>query len=86
MTTWGMRIACCIPKATNTHLPYYLSRVDHVRKITDRKQGTDIEKYSFVNRNIKTWNQLPAEASGAFPCIPKIFRKSVRKSNYNGVK
>jgi hypothetical protein len=33
--------------------PYYLSRVDHVRKIRDRKQRTDIGKYSFVNRTIK---------------------------------
>jgi len=28
--------------------PCYLSRVDHVRKIRDRKQRTDIGKYSFV--------------------------------------
>jgi hypothetical protein len=38
------------------HRPYYLSRVDHVRKIRDRMQRTDIEKYSFVNRTIKIWN------------------------------
>jgi len=48
--------------------PYYLSRFDHVQKIRDRKQRTDIGKYSFVNRTIKNWNQLPAEAFGAFPC------------------
>jgi hypothetical protein len=30
--------------------PYYLSRVDHVRKIRDRKQRTDIWKYFFVNK------------------------------------
>jgi len=41
--------------------PYYLSRVDHVRIIRDRKQRTDIGKYSFVNRTIKNWNQLPTE-------------------------
>jgi hypothetical protein len=29
---------------------------------------TDIGKYSFVNRTIKNWNQLPAEALGNFPC------------------
>ena len=44
--------------------PYYLSRVDHVRKIRGRKQRTDIGKYSFVSRTIKNWNQLPAEALG----------------------
>jgi len=39
---------------------------DHVRKISDRKQRTDIGKYSFVNRNIKNWNELSAEALGTF--------------------
>jgi hypothetical protein len=42
--------------------PCYLSRDDHDRKIRGRKQRTDIGKYSFVNRAIKLWNQLPAEA------------------------
>jgi len=55
--------------------PFYLSRVDHVRKIRDRKQSTDIVKYSFVNRTIKNWNQLPTKALGTFPCKPKIFRE-----------
>ena len=59
--------------------PYYLSRVDHVRKIGDRKQRTDIGKYSFVNRTINNWNQLPAETLGTFPCKPKIIRKRFRK-------
>ena len=54
--------------------PYCLSWVDHVRKIMDRKQRTDIEKYSFVNRASKDWSQLPAEALGTFLCKPKIFR------------
>jgi len=55
--------------------PYYLSRVDHVRKITDRKQKTEIGKYSIVNRTIKNWNQLPAEVLGTFLCKSKVFRK-----------
>jgi len=33
---------------------YYLGRVDHVRKIRDRKQRTDIGKYSVANKTIKT--------------------------------
>ena len=45
-------------------LPFCLSRVDHVRKISDRKQRTDIEMYSHVNRTIKTWNQISTEALG----------------------
>jgi hypothetical protein len=32
---------------------HYMSRVDSVRKIRDRKQRKDIGKYSFVNRTIK---------------------------------
>jgi len=57
----------------------------HVRKIRNRKQRTDIGKYSFVNRTIKNWNQLPAETLGTFPCKPKIFRNRVRKAIINGV-
>jgi hypothetical protein len=66
--------------------PYYLIRVDRVRKIRDRKQRMDIGKYSFVNRTIKNWNQLPAEMLGTFHCKPKTFRKRVRKGIINGVK
>jgi len=47
-----------------------LNRVAHIQKIRDRKQRMDIGKYSFVNRTIKNWNQLPAEALGTFPCEP----------------
>jgi len=59
--------------------PHYLSRVDHERKIRSRRQRTDIEKYSFVNRTIQHWNQLPAEVLGILPCKPIIFKKRVRK-------
>ena len=43
-------------------------------------QRTDIGKYSFVNRTIKLWNQLPAEALATFHCTSHIFRKRVRKA------
>jgi len=66
--------------------PCYLCRVDHVRKIRDKKQRTDIGKYSFVNRTIKNWNQLPAEALGTFPCKHKNFRNRVRKAIINRLK
>jgi hypothetical protein len=45
-----------------------------------RKQRTDIGKYSFVNRTIQLWNQLPADALGALSCKPNNFRKRVRKA------
>jgi hypothetical protein len=63
-----------------------LSRVDHAQKLRDRKQRTDIGKYSFVNRTIKIWNKLPAEVLETFPCKPNIFRTRVRKAITNGVK
>jgi len=45
----------------------------------------DIGKYSFVNRTIKNWNQLPAEGLGIFPCKPKIFGKRVKKAIIRGM-
>jgi hypothetical protein len=59
-----------------------LSKFDHVRKIRGWKQGTDIGKYSFANRTIKNWNQLPIAALGTFHYKPKIFGYRVRKRNY----
>jgi len=59
--------------------PNYLSRVDHERKIRNRRQRTDIRKYSFVNRTIWLWKQLPAEILGTIPWKPNAFRKKVRK-------
>jgi len=53
--------------------PHYLSRVDHERKIRSRRQRTDLEKYSFVNRTIQHWNQLPAEVLRTLPCKPITF-------------
>jgi len=61
-----------------------LSSVVHVRKIRVRKQITDIGKYSVVNRNIKNWNQLPAEVFGTFLCKHQIFRNRVREAVING--
>ena len=40
--------------------PCYLSRENHNRKIRTTKQRTDVDKYSFVNRTIKSGNQFPA--------------------------
>jgi hypothetical protein len=44
-----------------------------------RKQKTDIGKYSFVNRTIQLWNQLPEDASGTLSYKSSNFRKRVRK-------
>jgi hypothetical protein len=59
--------------------PCYLSRVNHDRKIRNRKQKTDIGKYSFVNRTIQLWNKLSADILGNLSCKPSSFRKMVRK-------
>jgi hypothetical protein len=66
--------------------PYCLSRVDHIRKIRDRKRRTNIGKYSFVTWSIKNWKQLPAEPLGTFPCKFNIFRKRFRIAITDGVK
>jgi len=52
----------------------------------DRKQRTDVGKYSYVNSKIRNWNQLPAEALGNFPYKPKSFRNRVMKAIINEVK
>jgi hypothetical protein len=57
--------------------PGYLSRDDHHRKIRARKQRTDTGKYSFVNRTIKFWNQLPAEAVATSPVNRMILERGL---------
>ena len=56
----------------------YLSRDDHNRKIRTRKQRTDVGKYSFVNRTIESWKQLPGGLLASFPCKINTFRKRVK--------
>jgi hypothetical protein len=56
----------------------YLSREDHNQKIETRKQRTDVGKYIFVNRTIKSWNQLTASLLASFPCKLNTFRKRVK--------
>jgi len=64
----------------------YLSRDDHDRKISARKQTTGIGKYCFIETNIQLWNQLPAEALVNFSCRSYIYKKRVRKVIVNEVK
>jgi hypothetical protein len=56
-----------------------LSRADHDWKIRNRRQRTDIGKYSFVCSTIQLWNKLLMNALGTFPSKPSIFRNRVRK-------
>jgi hypothetical protein len=57
----------------------YLSSYNNDRKITAKKQRTDIGKYCFVNWRIKLWNQLSAEVLATFTCKSHVFRKRVYK-------
>jgi len=57
--------------------PCYVSRDDHNQKIRNRKQRRD-GKYSFINRTIKSWNQLPAGLLASFTCKLNTFRKRVK--------
>jgi hypothetical protein len=56
-----------------------MSRVDHERKTRNGRQRMDIGKYSFVNRNIRLWNRLPAGILGTFPYKTNAFRNRVGK-------
>jgi hypothetical protein len=47
---------------------------------------TSIRTYSFANRTIKLWNQLPALELTTFPWKSHIFRKRARKVIINEVK
>jgi len=38
----------------------------------------DVAKHSFVNRTIKSWNQLPAGLLASFRCKLNMFRKRVK--------
>jgi hypothetical protein len=62
----------------------YLSRVDHHWKIRARKQRTDIEKCSLVNRSITHCNQLPEVAIGTSHGKTHIFKTRVRKVQNRG--
>ena len=61
------------------HRPIYLSRVDREWKFRNRRQRTDMGKYSFANRTIQLWNQLTAEILGTLLCKPNPFTKRVRR-------
>jgi hypothetical protein len=59
--------------------PYYLRRVDHKGKMSNRRQIMDIGKYSFVTKSIRLGNQLLAEILGPLPYKANTFRNGVRK-------
>jgi hypothetical protein len=68
------------PLLTNIQECRNLSRVDHERKIRSRRQWMDIGKYSFENRAIRHWNQLPADVLETLPCKQITFKKWVKKA------
>jgi hypothetical protein len=68
------------------HITRSAGFINYFPELRPLHQRTDIGKYSFVNRTIKLWNNLPAEALVTFPCKPLIFRKRVRKLNISEVK
>jgi hypothetical protein len=45
----------------------------------NRKQRTDIGKYSIVNRTVQLWKLLPSDVLETLPCKPSNFMKRVRK-------
>jgi hypothetical protein len=59
--------------------PHNLNREDHERKSRSRRQRMDIGKYSFVNKTIYHWNQLPTEVLRFLPCKPKLLKRGLGK-------
>ena len=59
-----------------------LSRDNHNRKIRTTKRRTDVGKYSFVNRTLKSWNQLPASLLASFRRQLNTFRKRVMSKEF----
>jgi len=57
----------------------YLSTVNHKWKIRSRIQRTGIGKYSWVNRSIADWNQLPRGAIRLAHGNAYIFKTRVRE-------
>jgi hypothetical protein len=55
-----------------------LSRGDHNQEIMIIKQRIYVGKYSFVNRTIKSWNQLPASLLASSTYKLNTFRKTVK--------
>jgi hypothetical protein len=66
--------------------PCYLSRVDHCWKIRAKQIRTDVGKFSFVNRTIADWNQLPEGAIGFSQVNTHAFRRRIRKAINSEVK
>jgi hypothetical protein len=58
--------------------------VDHHWKIRARKQRRDIGKYSFVNRSMTDWKQLPERVIGTSDGKTHIFKTTVRKVQNSG--
>jgi hypothetical protein len=54
--------------------PSYLGRDNHYWKIRARKQRTNNEKYSFVNRTVTDWTKLPEGTVGT-STVKCIFSK-----------
>ena len=40
-----------------------VGRGDHVKKLTINQVNTDVGKYSFLNRTVKSWNALEEEVA-----------------------
>ncbi|KAJ4430057.1 hypothetical protein ANN_22265 [Periplaneta americana] len=57
--------------------PTYYGRNDHDFKIKCRKQKTDVGKFSFLNRTINDWNDLPASVFEGCPSL-RSFKNNLK--------
>ncbi len=59
--------------------PSRVGRNDHTCKIKSRGQRSDVGKYSYVNRTIKNWNEIPAAVVEPFPGSVGVFRRRLNQ-------
>jgi len=52
----------------------------NLTRILSQQFFASIGKYSFVNRTIQDWNQLPAGVLGTLPCKLNTLKKRARKA------
>ena len=59
--------------------PSFVGKNDHQFKIKCRSQRTNAKQFSFLNRTIMDWNDLPAKLFEPFPKNLHIFKKLLKK-------
>jgi hypothetical protein len=57
----------------------FVGKNDHQFKIKCRSQRTNLKKFSYLNRKILDWNDLPVKLLEPFPRYINMFKNKLRK-------